>query len=109
MDEITKIDWNEILRNFKMDFIDESKYLPRRFWNKLQSIRLYIRTFYERGRYGIGTCDSWGLCSYLSDIINRGVRRIRESNIGHPVHVVLKELSVYSDEEILEFIMKFRL
>lgn len=44
----------------------------------------YIKGFIERGRYGIAKENSWNLYEYISEIMVRGIKLLREEKHSYP-------------------------
>lgn len=44
-----------------------------------------VRTFWERGRKGVGISDTWGLDTYISKVMAEGIARLRADAHGYPM------------------------
>ncbi len=52
---------------------------------------LWLRTFYQRGRYGIADSDAWSLDHFLAMTTVRGVQKLREWSHGYPSELTPEE------------------
>jgi len=50
-------------------------------------IKLSIISFIQRGKKGWSNRDTWGFDYYLSDVISKGVRYLKENIHGHPANL----------------------
>lgn len=54
---------------------------PRQF---LHDFLLEMKSFIQRGMYGVADCDIWGLNSYLSDWFPYALRKMGDDSLGCP-------------------------
>lgn len=66
---------HKILAYF-VDIFDFFCYLP----DKLLDTNLYIKTFIQRGKYGIAESDIWSLDYYISKVMIRGLIYLKDGN-----------------------------
>jgi hypothetical protein len=66
-------------------------YFFKRKWDMKHRLWRVPIHWYQRARYGISEEDSWSLAWYLSNIIPRGVRMLRERSMGYPSGMTWEE------------------
>lgn len=76
--------------------------LIRLFWENSQDLCLAIKWFIQRGKRGFADCDIWQFDYYLSNLIEKGIKRLSE--ISHGIPNNLKDLDEWKD--ILEKIQR---
>lgn len=65
---------------------------PKNIITNIKSIVKSIRTFYERGRYGISSnWDCWDLDMYMTNIFKNGISEFRQNTCGYPANLTEKE------------------
>ena len=72
-------------------------YFFKRKWDMKHRLWRVPIHWYQRARYGVSEEDTWSFAWYLSNVIPRGVRMLRERGIGHPNGMTWEEW-----EEILQ-------
>jgi len=75
----------------------------RRFFLNIPYNLKRLKWFYQRGKRGWADCDWWGMDYYLVGIIIPMLRRLRASQMGHPVGLTEEEWGARLGEMIEGF------
>lgn len=69
----------------------------------------YLKHCYQRIKYGVSFKDCWSLDFYLSKIISRGCRTIKDNGLGHPCDLTDKQWENILEEIAWTFDTKIKL
>ena len=65
-------------------------YFHDKFWqiyNYLEMTPLNIRSFFQRGKKGWSSKDTWCFSGYLSEVIYKGLIHLKKNQVGHPCNL----------------------